>query len=39
MDVFPLLPKEKKKFRKILDDEGLIGTISNITEITCRDNS
>ena len=34
MDVFPLLSKERKKYRKILDDEGLIGTVSNITDLT-----
>ncbi len=39
MEVFPLLNKERKKYRKILDDEGLIGTISNITELSCRQNS
>lgn len=38
-DVFPLLSKQRKKYRKILDDEGLIGTISNITELTSRSNS
>jgi hypothetical protein len=36
MDILPLLKKERKKYRKILDDEGLIGTISNITNLTCR---
>jgi hypothetical protein len=36
MDILPLLKKDSKKYRKILDDEGLIGTISNITNLTCR---
>jgi len=36
MDVLPLLSNQRKKYRKILDDEGLIGTISNITELTSR---
>jgi hypothetical protein len=36
MDILPVLNKERKKYRKILDDEGLIGTISNITNLTCR---
>lgn len=39
MDVFPLMRSERKKYRKIIDDQGLIGTISNITELTLKVNS
>jgi hypothetical protein len=39
MEVFPLIRSERRKFKKIIDDQGLIGTISNITELTLKQNS
>jgi hypothetical protein len=27
---------ERKKYRKIIDDQGLIGTVSNITDLTLK---
>ena len=38
-DVFPLLRSERKKYRKIIDDQGLIGTVSNITDHTLKQNT
>ena len=35
-EVFPLIRAERKKFRKIIDDQGLIGTVSNITDLTLK---
>jgi hypothetical protein len=31
-EVFPLMRSERKKYKKIIDDQGLIGTVSNITD-------
>jgi hypothetical protein len=31
-EVFPLMRAERKKYKKIIDDQGLIGTVSNITD-------
>ena len=39
MEVFPLIRSERKKFKKIIDDQGLIGTVSNITELTLKQNT
>lgn len=30
---------ERKKYKKIIDDQGLVGTISNITELTLKSNT
>jgi hypothetical protein len=35
-EVFPLMRAERKKYRKIIDDQGLIGTVSNITDLTLK---
>jgi hypothetical protein len=35
-EIFPLMPNEKLKYKRILDDEGLIGAVSNITDLTTR---
>ena len=35
-EVFPLLRQERKKYKKIIDDQGLIGTISNMTDTIIR---
>ena len=37
-DVVPLLRAERKKFKKIIDDMGLIGTISNMTALVFKGN-
>jgi len=37
--VFPLMRHERRKYKKIIDDQGLIGTISNITDLTLKINS
>jgi hypothetical protein len=34
-----LLRTERKRYKKIIDDQGLIGTVSNITDITLKVNS
>jgi hypothetical protein len=39
MEVFPLMRAERKKYKKIIDDQGLIGTVSNITDLTLKQNS
>ncbi len=38
-DVFPLMRSERRKYKKIIDDQGLVGTVSNITELTLKQNS
>jgi hypothetical protein len=38
-EVFPLVRAERKKYRKIIDDQGLIGTVSNITDLTLKQNT
>lgn len=38
-EVFPLLRNERRKYKKIIDDQGLIGTVSNITDLTLKQNS
>jgi len=38
-EVFPLMRAERKKYRKIIDDQGLIGTVSNITDLTLKQGS
>jgi hypothetical protein len=30
---------ERKRYKKIIDDQGLIGTVSNITDVTLKTNS
>jgi len=30
---------ERKRYKKIIDDQGLIGTVSNITDLTLKVNS
>ncbi|TNV74775.1 hypothetical protein FGO68_gene16630 [Halteria grandinella] len=35
-EVFPLLRTERKRYKKIIDDQGLIGTISCITDVTLK---
>lgn len=35
-EVFPLIREERKRYKKIIDDQGLIGTISNLTDLTLR---
>ena len=39
MEVFPLMRAERKKYKKIIDDQGLIGTVSNITDLTLKQNT
>jgi hypothetical protein len=38
-EVFPLMRSERKRYKKIIDDQGLIGTVSNITDVTLKTNS
>eukprot|EP00347_Sterkiella_histriomuscorum_P004053 403361925 len=38
-EVFSLEREERKKFKKIIDDQGLVGTISNITDLVCKAHS
>ena len=38
-EVFPLLRDERKKYKKIIDDQGLIGTVSNITDLIVKTTS
>lgn len=35
-EVFPLIKEERLRYRKIIDDQGLIGTVSNLTEMTIK---
>lgn len=35
-DVFPLLREERESYKRIIDDQGLVGTISNLTVITLK---
>ena len=35
-EVFPLLRTERKRYKKIIDDQGLVGTVSSITDITLK---
>lgn len=38
-EIFSLVRSEYKRYKKIIDDQGLIGTISNITELSSRKNN
>lgn len=38
-EVFTLEREERKKYKKIIDDQGLIGTISNITDLVVKTHS
>jgi hypothetical protein len=38
-EVFPLIREERKRYKKIIDDQGLVGTISNLTDLTLRQKS
>ncbi len=35
-EVFSLVKNEYKRYKKIIDDQGLIGTVSNITDISVK---
>lgn len=35
-EVFPLMREERKRYKKIIDDQGLVGTISNLTDLTLK---
>ncbi len=34
-----MIRAERKKYKKIIDDQGLVGTISSITELTLKSNT
>ena len=38
-EVFPLLRSERKRYKKIIDDQGLVGTVSNMTDVTLKLNT
>ena len=38
-EVFPLIREERKRYKKIIDDQGLIGTVSNLTNLTLKQKS
>ena len=38
-EVFSLTREERTKYKKIIDDQGLIGTISNITDLIVKTHS
>lgn len=38
-EVFPLMRDERKRYKKIIDDQGLVGTISNLTDLTLKTKS
>ena len=35
-EVFTLTREERQKYKKIIDDQGLIGTISNISDLVLK---
>ena len=35
-EVFTLTREERKRYKKIIDDQGLIGTISNISDMLLK---
>jgi hypothetical protein len=38
-EVFPLIREERKRYKKIRADQGLVGTISNLTDLTLKQKS
>jgi len=38
-EVFPLVREERRRYKKIIDDQGLVGTISNLTDLTLKQKS